>query len=376
MKKPTTIIPDMTLFIAIVILVSLGSVMVYTASAVLAAERFGSDTFFLERHLVRALIGLVLMVMVMQIDYRFWRRFSRPLLLIGFGMLILALFPGVGGRAAEITGAHRWIKISSYTIQPVDVVKLVMILWLADSIDRKRGVMRDFMHGFAPHVVVLLGAFALIVVQPAFGSAFSLLTIALVVLFVGGVKFFHIFALGLSAIPVLVMLVIHSPYRLIRLMSFLNPESDPLGASYHVRQSLIGLGSGGILGVGLGHSVQKLLYLPEPHTDFIYTIIGEEFGFVGTVGILLLYLLIAWRGYVIAQKAPDFFGTLVAIGLTAMVFFGALINVAVVTGSIPATGLPLPLVSFGGSSIIFTLLGLGVLLNISQHVRKSRPVTA
>ncbi|OQY29750.1 MAG: putative lipid II flippase FtsW [Candidatus Cloacimonetes bacterium 4572_55] len=372
MRRTSAVIPDMTLFIAIVLLVSIGSVMVYTASAVLAADKFGSDTFFLERHLVRALVGLALMATVMQIDYRFWRKFSKSFLLIGFILLIAVLFPGVGGRASEITGANRWIKIASYTMQPVDIVKLIIILWLADSLDRKRGKLRNFSHGFLPHIFVVVITFTLIVVQPAFGSAFSLLAISLTILFVAGIKIFHISALTLSAVPILILLVVRTPYRLTRVLSFLNPNSDPLGASYHVRQSLIGLGSGGFSGVGLGHSVQKLLYLPEPHTDFIFTIVGEEFGFIGAMGILSLYLLIGWRGYAAAQNAPDFFGRLMAIGLTAMIFFGALINVAVVTGTIPATGLPLPLVSFGGSSIIFNLLGLGILLNISRHTKSEK----
>ncbi len=370
MRRPYTITPDMTLFIAIVLLVSIGVVMVYTASAVLAGERFGDDTFFLQRHLVRVLIGLIMMITFMQIDYRFWRKFSKPLLLLGFTLLIIVFLPGVGGRSTEITGAHRWIRIASYTIQPVDLLKLILIVWLADSLDRKCKQINSFDKGLLPHVLVLLAAFTLIVIQPAFGAAFSLLIISLMILFTAGVKVMHLAALSLSAVPVFILLIIHSPYRLIRVLSYLNPNSDPFGANYHIRQSLIGLGSGGFFGVGLGHSIQKLLYLPEPHTDFIFTIIGEEFGFLGAVGILSLYLLIGWRGYLAAKNAPETFGRLTAVGLTAMIFFGALINVSVVTGSIPATGLPLPLISFGGSSIIFNLIGLGILLNISQHVHK------
>ncbi len=371
MKRPLTIVPDMTLFIAIVLLVSIGAVMVYTSSAVLAAERFGSDTFFLQRHLGRVLVGLVLMFAIMQVDYRVWRKFAKPMLLIGFALLVITFFPGVGGRAAEMTGANRWIRIGSYTIQPIDIMKLVMIFWLADSLDRKKERIDSFAKGFLPHLIVVGAAFTLVVIQPAFGSAFSLLVISLSMLFVGGVKFLHIAAVSLSAFPALILLIIQTPYRLTRVLSYLNPNSDPLGASYHVRQSLIGLGNGGLTGLGLGESIQKLLYLPEPHTDFIFTIIGEEFGFVGAMGILTLFLWIAWRSYKAAVYAPDLFGTYVAAGIGAMLFFGAMINVAVVTGSIPATGLPLPLISFGGSSIIFNLMGLGVLLNISQYVRST-----
>lgn len=374
MKRPLSIKPDMILFVAIVLLVCIGSVMVYTSSAILGAERFGDDTLFLEKHIVRVILGLVAMFTLMQIDYRFWRKFSKPLLLIGFGLLLIVLFPGVGGKASEITGANRWLKIASYTIQPVDVFKLIMILWLADSLDRKKDILHDFTNGYLPHLVVLLAAFILIVVQPAFGAAVALLTIAFIIFFVSGIRVRHLLATVASAIPILVLLIIKSPYRLIRLLSFLNPTEDPFGANYHIRQSLIGLGTGGFFGVGLGHSIQKLLYLPEPHTDFIFTIIGEEFGFIGATLILSIYLVIGWRSIKAAYYAPDFFGTMAAVGLSSMIFFGAMINVAVVTGSIPTTGLPLPLVSFGGSSIIFNLMGLGVLLNISHHAGKNRTV--
>ena len=371
MKRLFTIKPDILLFISIVFLVSAGAVMVYTSSAVLASERFGNDTLFLEKHLIRCVIGLVLMVTFMQIDYRFWRKFSKPMLLIGFGLLIIVLFPGIGGKSSEITKAHRWIKIASYTIQPVDIFKLIFIIWLADSLDRKKDKLKSFLQGYLPHLLVLLGAFGLIVIQPAFGAAVSLLSISLIILFVSNIRFYHIFVTGLSAIPILISLVIRSPYRLTRLLSFLNPDQDPFGANYHVRQSLIGLGSGGFFGVGLGHSIQKLLYLPEPHTDFIFTIIGEEFGFIGTFAIMMLYLIIGWRSIRVAYRAPDYYGSLVAVGLSAMIFCGAMINIAVVTGSVPTTGLPLPLVSFGGSAIIFNLIGLGMLLNVSHHSQLS-----
>lgn len=355
--------PDVSLFIAVVALLSLGIVMIYSASAIVALDRFGDSAFFLKRQLLWTLLGLGAMSVALTIHYERLRRATPVLLLVVAVALVAVLVPGVGRMAG---GARRWITLGPLNFQPAEAAKLVLVLYLANYLTN-RGVAVRRIATVWPPLLVTGGLFGLLVLQPDMGSAMMLGGLAAVMLFLGGASLWHLAGLGLAALPPLALVTVWEAYRVRRLLAFLDPWRDPRGSGFHIIQSLLALGSGGLLGLGLGASRQKFFYLPERHTDFIFAILGEELGLMGTGAVILLFAFVAVRGFRIARAAPDRYGTLLAGGITASIVGQAMLNIGVASGLLPITGVPLPFLSFGGSSLLTTCLGVGILLNISQY---------
>jgi len=354
---------DKILFGAVVALVLFGTLMVFSASAVMALDKFGSSYYFLLRQLAWAVVGLGAMVAMMNLDYH---RLKNPVVVfpaLAFALLLLVvvLF------ADRSHNTHRWLRLGPASFQPSELAKIVLVVFLAYFLDQRKGEVNDPQHTLMPIGLVTGASVALVVAEPDFGTSLALLLIVAAVLFAAGLRLRY-YALGaLSALPALYWLVFHSTYRHNRLLAFLNPYADPLGKGFQVIQSYIAVGTGGIAGVGLMEGRQKLFYLPEPQTDFIFAVVGEELGFIGTVAVLGLFGVILWRGLRASAASKDEFGRLLAIGLTVMVVGQALVNMSVVLGLLPTKGIPLPLVSYGGSSLLVSLVAIGILLNISQH---------
>lgn len=357
--------PDFMLFFAVIALLALGVVMVYSASAVSAYVNFNDSYYFLKRQIIWAALGLLAMFFTMNIDYHAWQKLSKPIMLATLALLILVLVPGLG---KVVNGARRWIGFGSLYLQPSEIAKLSMVLFCAGSLAARQEKITSFFKGVMPQLLILLVVFGLILKEPDLGTALAIGGTVFVLLFTAGAKISHLSSLGIAGVVGIVVAILVEPYRLKRLLAFSDPWSDPLDTGYHIIQSLYAIGSGGLFGVGLGRSREKFLYLPEPHTDFIFAILGEELGFIGTITVILLFFLFAWRGFKIAISAPDIYGSLIAAGLTTMIVMQALMNISVVTASMPVTGIPLPFLSFGGSALIFTLAGVGIILNISRYV--------
>lgn len=357
--------PDSVLFYTVLILLGIGVVMVYSASAVSANVNFDDSYYFLKRQMIWVVLGLGAMVSTMKVDYHVWQRYAKPILFITIFLLILVLIPGMG---KVVNGARRWLGAGAFYLQPSEIAKLSMVLFMASSLTRYQERLQYFFRGLLPQLAVLLVIFGLILKEPDLGTALSIAGTVFIMLFVSGAKLSHLSALGGVGALAVTAAVLMEPYRLKRLIAFSDPWADPLNTGYHIIQSLYAIGSGGLFGVGLGRSREKFLYLPEPHTDFIFSILGEELGLIGTLAVLLLFFIFAWRGFRIAMSAQDIFGSILATGLTAMILLQAMMNIAVVTASMPVTGIPLPFLSFGGSALIFTLAGVGILLNISRQV--------
>lgn len=361
---------DRWLFGVTLILCLLGAVMVYSASAVTADHQYGRSYIFLLRQSVWLILGLFGMFALMRTDYR---RLREPAVV--YTSISLVLFLLVGAFFLDKSHAtHRWIRFGPVGLEPSELAKLAIILYLAWFLDLKRRsaaamefCKRDFLNTILPAVGPILVLVLLILLQPDLGTSVDIVLVATAVLFVAGLSWKWIALAAAAALPLLYVLITHVSYRQARLMAFLNPDSDPLGSGFQLLQSLIAVGSGGFTGVGLMESKQKLFYLPEAHTDFIYAVICEELGFIGAILVIALFGVYAWRGLRAAYSAPDGFGRLLALGITAMVLSQALINFAVVLGMVPTKGIPLPFVSYGGSSLLVMLLATGVLLNISQQ---------
>jgi len=351
------------LFTVTILLVCIGIIMIYSASSIYAAEQYKDGFFFLKRHILFLLIGCVLMFIVMCIDYRKLRKFARPLLFISFILLVLVLIPGIG---REVSGARRWFRFKVFSFQPSELANMAMIIYIADFISRKGNVLKTFWKGFAPPVLVLGCMVLLILMQPDLGTSLSIGIVVFIMLFVSGVRTRYLVSTLLAGLPALYFLIFSVPYRKARILSFLNPWLDPKGSGFQIIQSQIALGSGGIFGVGLGHSKQKLFYLPAAHTDFIFSIIGEEMGLIGTLGVIILFMVFIQQGLKIIKNAPDKFGYFLALGLVSMISLKAVINIGVSCGVFPTKGLPLPFISYGGSSFVFDLLSVGLLINIAR----------
>jgi cell division protein FtsW len=358
---------DRILMIPALILVVFGIVMVYSSSNLIAIRRYGASFYFLKNQIIWAVTGITGMLVAMNFDYKRLRRLSLPMIIISVLLLIAVLIPHIG---TEVNGAKRWVRFIGLSFQPSELAKLTMIITISAYIAKRANRMEDFVYGFFPPVV-LLGLFQmLIMLQPDMGTAIAMGVMVLTLLFIGGVRIPHILSLTIPLIPFIVKILFNAGYRKKRLIAFIDPWSDPTGAGFQVIQSLLALGSGGLFGLGLGEGKQKLFFLPEPHTDFIYSLIGEELGFVGASLVIFLYLLILWRGVRIAIRIDDPFGRSLATGLTFMIGIQALINLGVVTGLLPPKGLPLPFVSFGGTALLMNMVGLGILLNISRNINK------
>jgi len=364
---PRSLQPDKQLFGVTLALCLIGAVMVFSASAMTASEQFGAGYIFLLRQLIYVVLGIAGMFWLMNMDYHKLRqpRVVFTGLAVTFVLLVCVFFLDRSHQT------HRWFRMGPFSFQPSEMAKLALIVYLAWLLELRRlprnfGV-NDPLHTLAPAMGATLMMAALVVKEPDMGTAFMILVIAIAMLFVSGLSLKYIGGTVLAAIPVIYLLIVRVPYRLARIEAFRHPELDPKGAGFQLLQSLISVGSGGMSGVGLMESRQKLFFLPEAHTDFIYAIICEEIGFIGAVIVLGLFAVYGWRGFVAAMKAPDDFGRFLGLGITTMVVGQALINLSVVLGLMPTKGIPLPFISYGGSSLFSMLLATGVLLNISQH---------
>ena len=363
---PRKLTPDLPLFGVVVALVCVGVVMVYSASAIVAADRFHDPFFFLKKQLFWAVLGLGCLWGGMLLDYRNLERLVMPLLVVSFVLLVLVLVPPFG---QSINGTRRWFHVGPVSFQPVELAKFALVLYLASYLTRKQEAVARFTEGLLPLLLVAGGLASLTLLQPDLGNSLALVILTLALAYLAGARVQHMALIAGAALPVVVALIALKPYRWRRMVAFMNPWDDPQGSGFQIIQSFLALGSGGWLGVGLGDSKQKLFYLPEPYTDFIFAIVGEELGLLGAVVIVALFALLIWRGLRIGLRAPDAFGAFLGLGLTIMLATQTIVNLGVVTGALPTKGLPLPFISFGGSALLMTMFSAGVLLSISQHGR-------
>jgi cell division protein FtsW len=362
---------DKLLFTATLLLVCTGIVMVYSASAVMAMQRFQNPYLFLVKQVAWALIGLAALPIVMRVDYRNYRQPAVIWTALGVAglALVAVLF------APRVNGATRWIGLGPLGIQPSELAKIAVILFMAALLERRMERIDEVGYSLLPIGIVLGGVVGLVLAEPDLGTAACIVMIAAMMVFAAGISYRYLIGLMLAGVPAVYFLVATSDYRMRRVTAFLDPWADPLGDGWQMIQSMIAVGTGGVFGRGLMGGVQKLFYLPEPHNDFIYSVIGEELGLIGTTLVLACFCVIAWRGMRTAVRAPDRFGAFLAIGLTTMVAFQAFFNISVVLGLLPPKGIPLPFVSAGGSSLLINLMGMGILLNVSQHASPSHVVT-
>ncbi len=361
----------LTLFAVTLILICIGIVMIYSSSPLFGFERYKDSAFFLKRHLAYLLVGLIISLVIMNIDYRLLQRHSRLLLLASFFLLALVLVPHIG---REIGGAKRWFRLWIFSFQPSELAKFSIIVYMADALSRRQQKLKSFLYGFLPPMFILGCCVGLILLQPDLGTAIAVTLVVFIMFFIAGIKLVHIIPVIISSLPALYILVFNVAYRRKRILAFLNPWEDPKGIGFQIIQSFIALGSGGLFGVGLGKSRQKLLYLPAAHTDFIFSIIGEELGFIGCAFVILLFAAFILCVAKIIINSPDQFGQLLGVGIVSMFALEVIINIGAATGSIPTKGLPLPFISYGGSSLIFNLACVALLLNIS--LAKLKSVTA
>ncbi|TCT26869.1 spore cortex peptidoglycan biosynthesis regulator SpoVE [Melghiribacillus thermohalophilus] len=356
--------PDLTLIVVIFALLLIGVVMVYSSSAVWASYKFEDAFFYAKRQLLFSIVGLVAMYVMMNISYVKWKDLAKPILIGCFVLLIAVLIPGVGMVRG---GARSWIGVGAFSIQPSEFMKLGMIIFMAKLLSERQKYITSLKEGFIPALLLVFVPFGLIILQPDLGTGVVLVGTCMVMIFVGGAKISHFVGLALIGLAGFVGLILSAPYRINRIKAFLNPWEDPLGDGFQIIQSLYAIGPGGLMGLGLGQSLQKFFYLPEPQNDFIFAILAEELGFIGGSFVILLFFLMLWRGIRIALHAPDLFGSLLALGIVGMIAIQVFINISVVIGLIPVTGITLPFLSYGGSSLTITLLAIGILLNISRY---------
>jgi cell division protein FtsW len=350
------------------LLVGLGIVMIYSASAIRAQERFGDPTFFLKKQLVYALVGLLAMAWAVGRDLKTFQRLTPIFFLGSLLLLLLVLMPHVGVR---VNGARRWIRLFGLSFQPAELGKFAVIFFLASYFARRQDRLDSFADGFLPPLCLTGLMAGLIILQPNFGTAGILLFVAGVLFFIGGARISHLLSTAAAGLPVLLLLILRSSHGRTRLLALFDPARVSARATYQLDQSFYALGPGGLFGRGLGDSMQKLFFLPEPHTDFIFAIVGEEMGFVGAGLLLLLFGLFLWRGTRAAMRAGDPYARYLAMGITSLVVGQAALNMAVVSGLLPTTGIPLPFLSFGGSSLTLTLFGVGVLMNVSRRAAQA-----
>lgn len=352
---------DLVLIASVVVLLLIGTVEIFSASAVLALKRHGDAMFFVKRQLVWLVLGAGIMWLAANTSYRWLRRWTYPLLVITVLLLVAVLF------TRPINGAKRWFVLGPMSFQPVELAKLALITYLAYSLSKKAHKVKEFTIGFVPHILVCSVMMGLLLMQPDLGSSVILGTTTLILLFVAGAKLSYLLLAVLSAAPVAYMLIVGTPWRMQRFLAFFNPEAYSLGVAYQSVQASIAIGSGGLTGLGLGEGRQQLGYMLEGHNDFIMASVGEELGFIGFALVLSLFAVIVWRGIRAAVGARDVFGSYVAFGITVTFAIQALINTGVVLGALPAKGLTLPFVSYGGSSLLGTMFFAGLLLNIGRR---------
>ncbi|MDB1941081.1 stage V sporulation protein E [Clostridium tertium] len=358
---------DYSLLCAIVVLLFIGIVMVYSSSSYYALyqDKVFNSEFYFTKEIVWTVVGIIGMVVTMSIDYHIYKKWTPWLVIITIGLLVLVLFLG-----ADINGARRWIRLGGLSLQPSELAKYVVVLYLALLIDKRRGKIKEFKGGTLYYLAIAAVFAGLIILEKNLSITAIIMMVAFIMILVGGAKLSHLFSLIPIGLSAGLGLILMESYRLQRLTSFLDPWADPSGDSYQLIQSLYALGSGGLFGVGLGNSRQKALFMPEPHNDFIFAIIGEELGLIGCIAIISIFIFIVIKGTSIAVKARDNYGYLLAIGIISVIAIQAIINIAVVTGSMPVTGVPMPLISYGGTSLVFNLCAIGILLNISRQSKE------
>lgn len=356
---------DFWMFITVLILLSLGTIMIFSSSAPAAYNYMHGDTYyFLRKQLISAPLGIIAMFVMMNYDYRKLGKWSPVFLVISLVLLSLVWIPGIGRME---NGARRWFSIAGQSFQPSEIAKLSVILFFAHSLSKRKDQLQNFFKGLVPYLV-LIGVFAgLLMLEPHTSCTIIIGMVACIILFCAGARIKHFLLLSTPVAALLGAVIYFSDYRRARVLSFLDPFKDPSGDGYQAIQSLYAIGSGGLFGRGLGRSLQKFLYIPEPYNDFILSVLAEELGFIGVITVMLLFLIFIWRGVKISMNAPDVFGSLAAIGITSLVAVQVIVNVAVVTSSMPVTGMPLPFFSFGGTSLVFLMCGVGILLNISRY---------
>jgi len=356
---------DIRISVAIIVtvLICLGIVMIFSSSGVYASKELGASSYFLKRHLFYLSVGLVVMLATMAFDYRVLAKYAKPILLFAILLLVLVLIPGIG---REVYGARRWFHFLGFSFQPSEFAKLAILIYMADFLARKQDKIKSFVYGFLPAMIALGVTCLLILKQPDLGTTLLIGSVSLIMFFIAGIQLFYLALIGFLSLPAAYFLIFRVPYRLRRIQSFLDPWSDSQGAGFQLVQSQIALGSGGIFGIGLGKSLQKLFYLPAAHTDFILSIIGEELGLIGTLSVIVLFALFVLQGARIAKRTENSFGYFLAIGIVAMIGLQAIVNIGVSIGAFPTKGLPLPFISYGGSALIAQLVSVGLLLNISR----------
>jgi cell division protein FtsW len=364
---------DLMMLFIVLALVGFGIIMVYSASCILAMEKFGDQHYYLRQHALISMAGIVLMFAVMKIPHRVYYPLAYPILGIGLVLLTLLYVPGLGHT---VRGATRWLRMGSIVFQPSEVVKLGVVIFMSYSLSKKQEKIKTFSIGFLPNMLIALVPLFLIMKEPDFGTSILLVIVVLLMMFIAGTKVRYLFLTMLGSFPIFYLFIINAEYRLARILVFLNPWSDPQRAGFQITQSFIAFGSGGLWGLGLGEGRQKLFFLPAPHTDFIYAVIGEELGFLGTSLVLVLFLALVQRGIKTAWKTLDPFGSLLATGITAMLGIQALVNMGVALGILPTKGLPMPFVSYGGTSLIISFIAAGILLNISTTAASELPAHA
>lgn len=366
MARPRYHKADLVFIGAVAILVALGLIMLASAGAVVGFQRFGQADYFFKRQLLFLAIGIGVAYLCYYLDYHFWKRYAIPLLIVSIILLFFVFLPGLGFEAG---GARRWIALGGFLIQPSEIVKLTFLIYLAVWLEKRGAGIKDFSYGFLPFVCLLGAVVFLVLLQPDLGTVSIIVFLSLITYFVAGAPWRYVIAFIAGATALVALLIKIAPYRAARLTVFLDPSADPQGIGYHINQALLAIGSGGIFGRGLGRSLQKYNYLPEVTSDSIFAVIAEELGFILVLGIIAVYLVLFLRGITIARNAPDNFGRYLAVGITAGIVIQALINMAALSGLLPLTGITLPFISAGGSSLIILMAQVGILANISRQTR-------
>jgi cell division protein FtsW len=354
---------DFRLFFPMLVLVGIGIVMVYSASSAIAIKKYGNDLYFLIKQSGVAVIGLIAMMIFRKIPYVFYRKYAYLFLIVALGFLLAVKFSSLG---IKVNGAQRWMQIGGLRFQPSEFARISLVIFMAYSLTKKHDRIGSFFIGFVPHVF-FLGIFAgLIALQPDFGSVVILAAITWVMMFVAGVRVTYLVTSVGALLPFAYVYMMSAAYRTERVLAFLHPWEHASDQAYQIVHSLMAFGTGGIWGAGIGKGLQKLFYLPEPHTDFIFSVIGEELGLVGVLCVLFLYVLILWSGLSIAKNTYDLFGSYLAMGITAALGLQVCINLGVSLGLVPTKGLPLPFLSYGGTSLLVSMISIGILMNIGS----------
>ncbi|TFG93259.1 MAG: putative lipid II flippase FtsW [Syntrophobacterales bacterium] len=373
-KQPSVTVgrSDIALFIVTIILVVIGTVMIYSSSSIIALEKYGDGYHYIKKQIVFVLLGLGVMVWASKVPYRYWGKAAYPAMLISIVLLILLVLPGFG---TKVGGATRWFRAGGVSFQVSEMVKVALVIFMAHYLTKKIAHIKEFSRIFMIPLVVMLIILGLVLCQPDFGAAVIMVMVFMLMFYLAGSRITYLAGLAATVVPVGVILIMQESYRMRRLLSFLNPWEDPNRTGFQIIQSFISFGSGGTFGVGLGNSMQKLFYLPEPHTDFILSVIAEEGGFVGVFIVVLLFAFLIFRGFMISFRCTNLFGMLLSSGLTAVIALEAFIHMAAVMGLVPTKGLVLPFLSYGGTSLMMCMMAIGILLNISSHQERNEEDT-